>query len=218
MDKQYKKLFSFRLLDADSKKQLQKTFENIEQNLGIDGLGHVLYAAVMELVANAVRANMKRIFLTTNCYDLSRMESYKEGLRQFKKHMQVFTPDEYAKAFEELDFRIILDVDLDHNRLLIYVENNTVLLEEEEKRIRRNLARAMGIHDLAEFSMHYGDETETVGGLGLALVVTLIREIGFNPAHFRVYCKDKKTVARLEFPLSANYVPIRDRWTEPVGG
>ena len=72
------------------------------------------------------------------------------------------------------------------------------------------LAAAMGVKDLVEFSVHYGDESEG-NGLGLAMVVLLIKDMGFDPGFFRVYLNDGYTTARLEFPLSADYTPLRGR-------
>lgn len=43
------------------------------------------------------------------------------------------------------------------------------------------------------------------------MIVLLIRDLGFDPQYFRVYKTEDKTVARLEFPLSADYTPIRLR-------
>ena len=66
----------------------------------------------------------------------------------------------------------------------------------------------MGVKDLVEFSVHYGDESEG-NGLGLAMVVLLIKDMGFDPGFFRVYHNEGQTTARLEFPLSADYRPLR---------
>ena len=64
--------------------------------------------------------------------------------------------------------------------------------------------------DILEFSVQFADETEGKG-LGLAMIVLLIKDLGFDSSFFRVYKKPDRTVARLEFPLSADYTPIRSR-------
>jgi hypothetical protein len=65
--------------------------------------------------------------------------------------------------------------------------------------------------DLIDFMIHYGQINEEGEGLGLPLVVLLIKEAGFKPEYFRVFKDDQNTIARIEFPLSSEYIPIRDR-------
>jgi len=86
-------------------------------------------------------------------------------------------------------------------------------ISEEERRLRSHLARAMEVRNLVQFSEAYGDDTEGAG-LGLALVIMLIKDMGFDPDYFRVFTRGDSTVARLEFPLKKDYVPIRKKWLD----
>ena len=208
-----KKSFYMKMLDKSVAEQLQGTLKDIEKNLGIEGLGSTLYNVIMELAGNAVKANIKRVYFKKNGYRISDPLSYAEGILAFSQDVKNTNTSEYEKALEELELNVAIDVDLTGDRLLIQVENNLLLLEEEEKRIRTKLAEAMGTKDIVKFYVQFGDETEG-RGLGLAMVVLLIKDLGFNPENFRVFHKGSKTVARIEFPLTANYVPLRERTGE----
>lgn len=200
-----------RWIDREARDRLRKLFEETERSLAIDGIGVVLTTACLELVENAVKANLKRAFFLKQGYSFDSVESYKKGIAEFVKSYPDFRQGQYDAALKELDLVVSVQVDHDADRLLVLVENNSVLLSQEEIRVRKQLAAAMLSDKLSEFYTHYGDETEG-SGLGLAMIVVLIRNLGFNAENFRVFRQDNRTIARMEFPLRANYVPIRERW------
>ena len=209
------KRYSMRILDADMKQQLRDLFDGLETKLGIQGMSVALYSVIMELVGNAVKANLKRAFFREHRYSMDDPDTYQAGLAAFKQSHGTLKKEDYVGALEDLDLVVSVEVDLDHQRLLAYVENTTILIAEEERRIRKKLGNAMDCSELTDFYMNYGDDIEG-SGLGLAMIVFMIREIGFDPKYFRVFHRGNRTIARLEFPLEADYVPIRERG--PVEG
>ncbi|MCB1306998.1 MAG: hypothetical protein KDK30_02405 [Leptospiraceae bacterium] len=205
------KHFSLTILDSFVRDQLKGFSDDLEGQLKIDGLSHTLHFVLLELVRNAVKANLKRVFFQQHKYNIHDTDAYHRGLKDFIQHYQNINESDYRSALEELNFHVEVRSDLNKDRLLIFVENNSLLHAEEELRIRRQLAASAGIKNIVNFSVEYGDETEG-RGLGLAMIVLLIRDMGFDPEHFRVYHTDGKTTARIEFPLSANYIPLRERY------
>ena len=208
------KRYSMRILDADMKQQMRDLFEGLETKLGIQGLGVALYSVIMELVGNAVKANLKRAYFREHSYSMEDPATYQAGLVAFKESHGTLKKEDYVSALEELELVVSVEVDLDHQRLLAYVENTTILIAEEEMRIRKKLGNAMDCSELTDFYMNYGDDVEG-SGLGLAMIVFMIRQIGFDPKYFRVFHRGNRTIARLEFPLEADYVPIRERGPVP---
>ncbi len=200
-----------RWIDADARNRLRAVFDDLEQSLHIDGISVVLTTAVLELVENAVKANLKRAFFIKNGYAFDNHSEYEKGIQAFVKAYPDIRQGHYSEALRELALVVSVEVDYNDQRLLVFVENNAVLVSQEEERIRKQLAAAMLSDKLAEFYVHYGDETEG-SGLGLAMIVVLIRNLGFAAENFRVFQQGDRTIARLEFPLNADYVPIRERW------
>lgn len=205
-----KKSIEISVLNEDAKAKLRETFDELERKLKIDSLSITLFYVVMELVGNAVKANLKRVFFRKRAYSLEDPEQYRLHLDEFKHYFNSVPEAEYSEALRDLGLSVAIDIDLDHQRLLIFVENNATLLPEEEKRIRSKLANTREMKDILEFSVQFADETEGKG-LGLAMIVLLIKDLGFDSSFFRVYKKADRTVARLEFPLSADYTPLRLR-------
>lgn len=198
------------LMDESVESELLTTLKEFEERLKIEGLSVTLFNVIMELVGNAVKANLKRVFFERHGFDSTDPDSYHRGIEQFTQNYRHTNTEEYRRALKELELQVTIDMDLDSDRLLIHVRNNTVLLAEEERRIRTKLAQAMGTKDIMNFYIEFGDETEGKG-LGLAMVILLIKDLGFDPSLFRVFHDNDRTIARLEFPLSANYVAIRER-------
>ncbi len=205
-----KRHMSFRILDDPTRDRLQEELQSLEDKLNIEGIGNTLFSVVMELVGNAVKANVKRAYFARKGFEIQNQNDYEKGLSKFGEDYPNIDKEQYRKALEELDLKVDLDIDLDHRRLLIFVQNNTLLLKDEERRIRAKLAGAMDVKDVMEFYLHYGDDTEG-RGLGLAMTVLLIKDLGFNPDYFRVYHEGDRTIARIEFPLDTTYKPIREQ-------
>lgn len=199
------------VLDQSAKQQIQKLFVTLEEQLKIEGISDVLITAVFELVENAVKANLKRAFFIKQGFDLDITEQYQAGIAAFKASYSDLHRTDYLTALRELELSVLVNVDHDRQRLLVFVENNTVPVAQEEARIRRQLAAAMNAAAFSDFCVQCGDSEEG-GGLGLGMIVFLIRNLGFLPDYFRVYLQDQRTVARLEFPLSADYEPLRKKW------
>ena len=199
------------VLDQSAKQEIQKLFIALEEQLKIEGISDVLITAVFELVENAVKANLKRAFFIKEGLDLEVIEQYQKGVLAFKASYRDLHRSEYLNALRDLALAVMVNVDHDRQRLLVFVENNTIPVAQEEARIRRQLAAAMNAAAFSDFCVQCGDNEEG-GGLGLGMIVFLIRNLGFLPEYFRVYFQDKRTVARLEFPLSADYEPLRKKW------
>jgi hypothetical protein len=205
-----KKHISILILDNFVRDSLKNWTDDLETNLSIDGMSHTLHFVLMELIGNAVKANLKRVYFRKHNYDMNDPESYRRGVIAFMRDYNSIDEEEYKQAMQQMDFNVQVKVDVNQERLLIFVENTSVLLDEEERRIRSKLAGSSDIENIVDFSLHFGDDTEG-RGLGLAMIVLLMKDLGFDPGFFRVFQTGEKTVARLEFPLNADYVPIRNR-------
>ena len=182
----------------------------IETVIRMELFGETLYTLLIELIDNAVKANIKRVFFRNSGYSLNDPEGYQEGMKDFiKNYSSISSNSDYWRLLEEQDLSIDVDIHLNPERLLIFVENNVCLLQKEEEMIRRKMEQAMSVKNIVEFTSQFKNDAE-IKGLGLAMVVLLLKNMGFNPNFFRVYVHEEKTIARLELPLEENYNPIRN--------
>jgi hypothetical protein len=74
--------------------------------------------------------------------------------------------------------------------------------------MREKMKKAMGYNDIAEFYMDNMDNTEGAG-LGIALIMILMKNEGIDPNLFRIVTTSTYTIARVEIPFTDKYVSIR---------
>lgn len=90
----------------------------------------------------------------------------------------------------------------------IEVINNAPITEQEEKSLREKLEKGMRYNDIAQFYMDNEDNTEGAG-LGLALILIMLKGEGIDPSYFRIIIREDVTIARLEIPLTPNFQSVR---------
>ena len=176
-------------------------------------LSDIVYPAVKELVINATKANMKRIFFIKQGIDPLNADEYDTGMSEFKAVLTESMIQEHRKDIIKNDFKITITFYYNKNVMNIKVKNNFPLLPREEERIREKFEQAQSFTSLLDFYMSHGDETEGAG-LGITMVGILLDESGIDRHGFTVFVKPgyDETAARLEIPLNPDYVPRRKQF------
>ncbi|MCX7881659.1 MAG: hypothetical protein N2314_00350 [Brevinematales bacterium] len=167
-----------------------------------------LYSCVKELVVNATKANLKRVFFLKNHLDINNMGEYVNGLILFKEMLEKSQYTEYEHLLKEHDLWVEFRANWHKEAIVFEVINNSEIIPIEEYRVRMKLKLAMEYTDLAQYYAEQVDTTEGAG-LGIALVVLLLRGMGLDPALFRIGSKHGVTIARIEIPLVEGYVSSR---------
>ena len=118
---------------------------------------------------------------------------------------------EYGMKARRKGYFVLIDFHFDTDGLTIEVVNNTPIAPQEEEAMREKLKKAMGYNDIAEFYMDQAMMGESEGaGLGLALVIILLKGEGIDPKLFRIMIREDRTIARLEIPFSEKFISKRD--------
>ncbi|HMV45873.1 MAG TPA: histidine kinase, partial [Leptospiraceae bacterium] len=94
--------------------------------------------------------------------------------------------------------------------MYVEVTNNTPVIKAEELRMREKMKKAMSYNDIAEFYMDNMDNTEGAG-LGIALIMILMKNESLDPNLFRIVTKPTETIARIEIPFNSDYVSFRNK-------
>ncbi len=198
--------FSFLLKKRSERHKIRELADYVAQIADLADIRDGLEIVIAELVNNAVKAELKRIFFAKKGFSFDDPQSYQKGLEAFHCNYAYLNFMYYEDAMSGLHLRIDVDIDMEESRILLYVRNDKNMPYPEERSLRRKLKRAMDLlpNDLVDLYVYYGDETGE-NGLGLTLVVDTIRRMGFDPEHLRVYNEGKCTVARLELPLGSKY-------------
>lgn len=173
----------------------------------------IVYPATKELVINATKANMKRVFFEKQGINPMNSDEYDKGMELFKQNLTEEMIRHHRKDFIERDYKITITFYYTEKVLNIKVKNNFPLLPREEQRIREKFEQAKSFTSLLDFYMSHGDTTEGAG-LGITMVGILLDQSGIDRHGFTVFVKPgySETAARLEIPLHPDYVPRRKQF------
>jgi len=196
---------------------LNQTARSILRRFGRLDLHDIVYSSAKELVLNATKANLKRVIFSDHQLDPSRAEDYDRGLDLFKDSLREDIIKGHKQKFKERNLLVTATFYYSPDVLNIKVKNNFPLYPEEERRIREKFRQALSFASLLDFYLEHGDESEGAG-LGLTMVGILLDQSGIDKHSFTLYSNNKynETAARLEIPLSEQYLPRRRQFEEEL--
>ena len=202
-------LISYSMAEDTEKKLDKIIFFLLERYNQPDDLNTLIYTCTKELAINGLKANLKRIYFEENKLDINITADYEAGMQDYKKCLTEEMATVYGRIAKNK--RIFVQITFFHtlHGIRIEVINNSSITSQEERRLREKLSKVMEYEDLMDFYMANADDTEGAG-MGLALIVTLLKKVGIDPNLFRIIIKPDHTLARLEIPFNKNYVPVRE--------
>ncbi|MEN2997744.1 MAG: hypothetical protein ABDH28_01725 [Brevinematia bacterium] len=198
-------------ISSEIERRLNLVITRIFEHYGREDLSDVIYTCVKELVLNASKANIKRIVFEEHNVDPSDEKSFLAGMIKFKEELSEMNLPKYLPKLANKDLYISVAFYHSQDGVRIEVVNNVAITEFEDKRVREKLKKAMGYDDLSQFYLEQGDELEGAG-IGIALIVMLLKGVGIDPALFRISGPNNNYVlARIEIPFTDKYVSVRRR-------
>lgn len=198
-------------ISEEIEKRLNIVISKIFEKYGRSDLSDIIYTCVKELVLNASKANIKRIVFEENNIDTSDEKSFISGMIKFKEELSEMNLPKYIPKLSQKDLYISVAFYHSEDGVRIEVVNNVSMSDFENKRIREKLKKAMSYDDISQFYLEQGDELEGAG-LGIALIVMLLKGVGIDPALFRISGPNNNYVlARIEIPFTDKYVSVRKK-------
>ncbi len=193
-------------------KHIQYAVESILDKNKQPGLVTTLYTILKELVINGCKANQKRIFFDERGLDIANPADYERGIEEYTKSFSESMALEYGHKAREKGYYVLIDFQFDPTGLTLEVVNNTAIAKEEEEMVRGKLKKAMGYNDIAEFYMDQAMSGESEGaGLGIALIIILLKGEEIDPNLFRILIEEDRTIARLEIPFTQEFISKREQ-------
>jgi hypothetical protein len=158
---------------------------------------NVIYC-IQELVVNAKKANTKRVYFIDRGLDLNNNDDYQEGMSTFKDDT-LNNINYYLDLQRKRGLYIKLILHLKDNTITIEVRNNSTMTASEHSRIQKRLAKAREFNDLEEAVINLMDDSEGAG-LGLVMLVIMLKRLGLESDSFDIIKTDDETVARIIIP------------------
>ena len=200
----------FYVIDDEIESKIELALTLIFEKYNRPDLTGVIYTCIKELMVNATKANLKRILFEKENININDEEQYIKGMLTFREFLNEKTYINYFDDLKKNDYWVTVNFNYSIDGIKIEVINNAHITKIEDKRLREKLKKAMSYDDIAQFYMDLGDEIEGAG-MGIALIVMLLKGLSIDPALFRIgNTKDMKTFARIEIPLTDNYISMRD--------
>jgi hypothetical protein len=153
---------------------------------------------VQELVVNAKKANTKRIYFIERGLDLFSRDDYDLGMETFRDDT-LNNISYYLKLQQEHGLYVKLILQLKNNIIAIEVRNNSTMTAEELDRVRDRIRTARKYNDIDEAMIQLLDESEGAG-LGLAILVLMLKKLGLTEESFDILKTDQETIARIIIP------------------
>jgi len=169
-----------------------------------DDLKDYVVYCIQEMAGNAKKANTKRAYFSEKGLDLSNPEHYKEGMEDFKE-TTLSNINHYLELQKKLGLYIRVILQIRKNIINIEVRNNVAVTKTELIRIHDKLVRARQYKSMEDALFQVLDDTEGAG-LGLVILMLMLKKIGLDEDCFEILSTEKETVARLSIPLDSTRV------------
>jgi putative nucleotidyltransferase with HDIG domain len=164
---------------------------------------YVIYC-IQELVVNAKKANTKRVYFAERGLDINDPTDYKEGMEKFKEET-LGQIGHYLQLQKEKGYYIKVVLQLKRNIINIEIRNNVTATKMEQLRIQDKLARSRQFSSLEDALAQVLDDSEGAG-LGLVILVLMLKKIGLDDDAFTIKTTDKNTIASISIPLDQTMV------------
>jgi putative nucleotidyltransferase with HDIG domain len=159
---------------------------------------YVVYC-VQELVINAKKANTKRVFFMKQGLDINNEDDYIQGMESINQET-LGNLAQYLQLQKENGLYIKVILQIKRNIIHIEIRNNAKITKTEKLRIHDKIARSRQYDSLEEALNQILDDSEGAG-LGLVILVLMLKKIGLNDENFNLHTTDKYTSAAISIPL-----------------
>ena len=193
---------------------LDKILESFLLELGQEKLKEPLSYCLRELAVNAKKANTKRVYFLEKGLDLNNERDYESGMKTFKA--ETFDNiQHYLQKQKELGLFIKVIFQTRGKTLSIMVRNNAEITRKEQIRVFDRLARSRAFQSLEEAFATVLDSTEGAG-LGIVILVLMMKKIGLTEDCFSIDADNGETVASLTVPFSEVHLEQLETLTNAV--
>ncbi len=171
--------FSFRFIDEKSLILINTLILRILSSQGNIFLLETLITVIREIVFNAFKANLKRIYFDKSGADINDSEKYELIMQNFKEDYLYNLDAIEAEITTNQNYYIKITFEKKEGILDIAVFNNVQIVKEEYDRIMSRIEQSKISNNLADAYNDVYDPTEGAG-LGLVLMVFLLKNSGIG--------------------------------------
>lgn len=187
-------------LPRSVERYMEDTLATFLNELGQTKMAEYLTYCLGELTTNAKKANTKRVYFIEKGLNIKDPKDYAQGMEGFKQDT-LTNLQHYVSLQRQAGLYVKLLLQVRQGKIKIEVRNNSELTVFEYKRIHDKHARAEQYSSLEEALSQLLDDSEGAG-LGLVMMVLMLKKIGLVDENFQTVCEGGETINRIILPLS----------------
>jgi hypothetical protein len=153
---------------------------------------------IQELVVNAKKANTKRVYFIDRGLDLNDKNDYTFGMTTFKDDT-LANINYYLDLQRQEGLYVKLILHLKNESITIEVRNNATITEAELERVQKRIEKAKDYESMEDALVDLLDDSEGAG-LGLVMLVIMLKKLGLGANAFNILKTGTETVAKIVIP------------------
>lgn len=187
-------------LPHDMEMYMNDVLVSFLKELNQEKMSDYLIYCLNELTTNAKKANTKRVYFQELGLDINNPDDYEKGMKSFKEDT-LSNINYYLRLQKEAGLYIKVIFQVCSNKIKLEVRNNARMTIFEYKRVHDKLARAGQYVSMEEAVSQILDDSEGAG-LGLIIMILMLRKIGLGENDYQVLLENNETVTRISLPLT----------------
>ena len=203
-------------LPRETEEQLEDILGMYLKELGLGDYKDPLAYCMKELAVNAKKANTKRVYFEEKDLDIDDKIDYKRGMVDFKEET-LSNLDHYLSLQKEKGFYIKFTFIVAGGMFKLTIRNNVEINRTEQMRVYDRIARARAFNSLEEAFAEVLDDSEGAG-LGIVILVLMLKKMGFDEDAFEIEGEGGETVASLQIPLTGERYSALDTIVDEIVG
>lgn len=201
-------------LPHETEEYLEEILAYFLREFGQDHLKDRIAYCMKELAVNAKKANTKRVYFQEKELNLSNPKEYEEGMRNFKDDT-LSNINYYLEKQKEAGLYIKVVFQVKQKTFTLSIKNNTEISRKEQMRVYDRIARSRAFETMEEALSTVIDDSEGAG-LGIVILVLMLKKIGLDEDSFDIDVENGETVARITIPFAEIHTESLDVLSEEI--
>ena len=201
--KEHRMSFSFTTFDSLHSDLTYYVLSRVLGMYQLTYLSEVLMVFIKEVVNNAVKANLKRVFFQERGAKIDD-EKHSQDIMAAFRESGINHIKEYTAALKKDKLKVSLYLLTKPDGFHFMIANNTSMTSREFARVLRSFRKAKetdNLFEVMDIDSSASAEAEKEGaGLGLIMNLLLLKKMGIDPNNFKIETKNGVTWAKLYVP------------------
>ena len=191
-------------LPHETEEYLERILSVFLDEFGQEQIRDRIAYCLKELAVNAKKANTKRVFFKERNLDITNHTDYNEGMKDFKR-ATLDNIQHYLQLQKDEGLYIKVIFHARARTFVVSVKNNVEISRKEQMRVYDRIARSRAFESMEEALSTVLDDSEGAG-LGIVIMVLMLKKIGLGEDAFDIDVENGETVATLTIPFSEVHV------------